>query len=376
MAGPFLSRHFLAEQARCATLLPFPPAAGGPAHSLLALGSWAGEEARLTIADLAVTCASDDVAAPPALSQLASFAAPAAVAAVAAADLGGGRVLLLAAGADGSLGRLRMQVPTAPGSQPEQIQLQSDDFDGPLLLPWVEPHRCAVAGLDIQPDVRAAVTAAVDGSLALTPLDAPGGAPRARLLWSCGGAVSFTGARWAGPNAVVTASLQGQLAQWDARAGGPAARPALQAAAAGGQPLTCLDVHPAQSYSCAAGDAAGVVHVWDLRRAGTGEAALAQVGGSNAAAVTSLSFDAVSATSAAVGGQQLVYGTAAGEVGVLAAPAHGAAAVATAAAPPARRLYQEPAAGVVALCLGAAGPSSQLLCLTEQEGLVFLGNAL
>ena len=38
------------------------------------------------------------------------------------ADLGGGALQLLAASADGSVARLRMTVPTQPGSQPEEIQ--------------------------------------------------------------------------------------------------------------------------------------------------------------------------------------------------------------------------------------------------------------
>lgn len=39
------------------------------------------------------------------------------------ADMGGGALLLLAASADGSVSRLRMQVPTQPGAQPEEIQV-------------------------------------------------------------------------------------------------------------------------------------------------------------------------------------------------------------------------------------------------------------
>lgn len=38
------------------------------------------------------------------------------------ADLGGGALQLLVASADGSVARLRMTVPTQPGSQPEEIQ--------------------------------------------------------------------------------------------------------------------------------------------------------------------------------------------------------------------------------------------------------------
>ena len=143
---------------------------------------------------------------------------------------------------------------------PHPPQLREEDFDGPLLVPWGDPHLAPILGIDIHPDLMVAVTAAADGTLALTPLDAPGGGGgssqgSSRQLWACGGAVSFTAARWAGPAGVVTASLQGRLQQWDLRQGGGSKGPALEVAAAGGQALTCLDIHPAQSYSCAAGDA-------------------------------------------------------------------------------------------------------------------------
>ena len=129
MGAPFLSRHFLAEQAQVAALLPFPPsgADGGTAHALLALGGWAqdAQEHHLTIADLAVCYRGTNVAAQPTLSRLASFEPPAPITSLAGGDLGAGRVLLLAGAADGSLSRLRLQVPTAPGSHPEQIQVGS-----------------------------------------------------------------------------------------------------------------------------------------------------------------------------------------------------------------------------------------------------------
>lgn len=40
-------------------------------------------------------------------------------------DVGGGALLVLAASADGSVSRLRMQVPTQPGAQPEEIQVRA-----------------------------------------------------------------------------------------------------------------------------------------------------------------------------------------------------------------------------------------------------------
>ncbi len=43
-----------------------------------------------------------------------------------ASSLGGGEVVLVAAGADGGISRLRMHVPLIPGSQPDAIQVGQD----------------------------------------------------------------------------------------------------------------------------------------------------------------------------------------------------------------------------------------------------------
>ena len=161
------------------------------------------------------------------------------------ADLGGGAMLLLAASSDGSVARLRMQVPTQPGSRPEDIQLRGEDFDGALLLPWLDAHAAAVAALSANTggwaggllvgavqahtqswhqgsherlmghmpplsaaDRRELLTAAVDGSLAVHPLAADDSSSSS-TLYSSGGAVTFSAARWNGPHTAVTGSLQG-----------------------------------------------------------------------------------------------------------------------------------------------------------------------
>ena len=57
-------------------------------------------------------------------------------------------------------------------------------------------------------DRRELLTAAADGSLALTPLTAEDNGSSSRLYES-GGAVTFSAARWNGPHTAVTGSLQG-----------------------------------------------------------------------------------------------------------------------------------------------------------------------
>ena len=192
---------------------------------------------------------------------------------------------------------------------------------------------------------------------------------------------------------------------WDARQAG---RPALQllqpaagsAAAAGAglglaapaPAITCLDVHPTQHFCCATGGDDGGVAVWDLRAASSSGA-----GGSAAAASPGTAAAAAAAQKAAVtccsvggggpgdvpaavcdvrfegaggigsGSRRLVFCTAGGAIGVLREAAAGAAP---------RLLFREPAAAVRACCLGAAGPCSQLFSVTDQEGLVYMANAL
>ena len=178
----------------------------------------------------------------------------------------------------------------------------------------------------------------------------------------------------------------GLLHVWDVRQG---ERPALQlqqpvpasaAASLAALPaaaITCLDVHPAQHFACATGDASGCVAVWDLRAASSTPAdqqpaqqaqqpaaACSSVGGGGGAAVCDLRFQG--AGSIGSGSQQLVYCTSGGAIGLLRDAAAGAG----------RLLFQEPTAAVRALCLGGGGPCSQLFCATDSEGLIYMANAL
>ena len=248
--APFLSRQFIGELPSCLTCVPFAPGApdqsGTLTHNLLAVGTWSEEaqvgswrqrgsrggpgacaapahrgrrprpvmshrasayrptaphrlqEHHLTVLGLAVSHSGDAVAAQPALTRLAAFAAPARITAVQvgrrraltglhsplqlevcssrrhcvssvpgkkkggaereerriikptlfhtcawqAASLGGGEVALVAAGADGGLSRLRLTVPLAPGSQPDAIQVgaRSPPFPAWLLLLLAEDN--------------------------------------------------------------------------------------------------------------------------------------------------------------------------------------------------------------------------------------------
>lgn len=174
---------------------------------------------------------------------------------------------------------------------------------------------------------------------------------------------------------------------WDVRQGG---RPALQlqqpapvSAAPSVSPLpaaaiTCLDVHPAQHFACATGDAAGCVAVWDLRAASSAApgdqlaaaaaapaVACTSVTGGSGAAVCDLRFEGSSSIGS--GSQRAVYCTSGGAIGLL-RDAGGAGGGG-------RLLFQEPTAAVRACCVGGGGPCPQLFCATDAEGLVYMANA-
>ncbi|KAL4428539.1 hypothetical protein ABPG75_002628 [Micractinium tetrahymenae] len=421
MPRPFLSRHFLGEQASCLAAVPFPGAGAAEdgvaqSHNILALGSWSedAQEHRLTIIDLVVGHSGDEIVRQPAVARLASFQHSGRVAAVEVADLGGGALALLAASSDGTVSRLRMQVPTQPGARPEDIQLRGEDFDGALLQPWLDAHTAAVTALAASPERRELLSAAADGSLALTPLDAEDSSS-SQALYSCGGAVTFSAACWSGAHSAVTGSLQGLLHVWDTRQTG---RPVLQlaqpmpgAASLTASPLapapaiTCLDVHSAQNYCIATGAADGGVALWDLRAASAGAAGAAATqqaaqqqggqgplvgccsvaatgaaGGAAGGAVCDLRFEGASSIGSSA--QRLVYCTSGGAIGLLrdvtaAASAAGGGGGRSGGPPAGRLLFREPTAAVRACCLGApAGPCSQLFCVTYEEGLVYAANAL
>jgi hypothetical protein len=106
------------------------------------------QEHRLSIFDVAVRYNGSE-AATPAINKLACFQHPGTVTAAKAVDMGEGSVMLVTASDEGRLCRLRMQVPTAPGSSPAGIQLKGEDLDGPFLSPCVEAHSCSITGMDV-----------------------------------------------------------------------------------------------------------------------------------------------------------------------------------------------------------------------------------
>lgn len=106
------------------------------------------QEHRLSIFDVAVWYSGPE-ASTPSLNRLASFQHSGAVTATKAADLGNGSVLLATASDEGTICRLRMQVPTHPGSSPESINLKGEDLDEAMLKPCVDAHTTSIAAMDL-----------------------------------------------------------------------------------------------------------------------------------------------------------------------------------------------------------------------------------
>ena len=134
-----------------------------------------------------------------------------------------------------------------------------------------------------------------------------------------------------------SAPRPGLLQVWDTRRPGhptlTLSAPRASSAASPPPPLTCLDVHAAQSYCCATGSAEGEVAVWDLRAAssaapptttgwgaaqGRGAAACCCVpgGGPTGGGVLGVAFDA---TGGSIGGgsQRVAYCTGGGALGLV-----------------------------------------------------------
>ena len=106
------------------------------------------QDYQLGIGDLIVKYGGNDVVDTANFSTLASFRTGAEPLCLASAEING-RVFLIAAHSDGSLARLRIEVPSTPGSLPEMMQLCEEDFSDADVLPWVQAHRGPATAVDV-----------------------------------------------------------------------------------------------------------------------------------------------------------------------------------------------------------------------------------
>lgn len=313
------------------------------------------QEYQLTLADLAVAYVASDVAQTPAFNVLASFRTPAAPAALACAEVVGSAVTVVIALADGSLSRLRMQVPTIPGSHPESVQLREEDFEEDALATWMQCHNgpATAIGIETGSGSGTVLSAGADGRICLTRMDAE--SPDAPItFYDSHAAITFTQAQWASPNTCVTTSQQGVVHAWDLRSGAAGPTHSLSLDSGQRHPLLSLCVNPAQPHTLACGSSNGEVALWDLRN--TGHCSARLQADSLSGAVTGLTYDTGG------GGGRLLVSTSKGLIGAVA----GDRVV---------ELYREPGASVDGMCVTSAGAASELFATTDQEVLVFMANA-
>ncbi|KAK9809221.1 hypothetical protein WJX72_011562 [[Myrmecia] bisecta] len=283
MDEPHLSRHYLGTQGLKVKCIPFAPP--GPAepdrgiqsHKLLAVGNWSqdAEQNVLSVVDLEVwTSPGEDRVLQAGLSSLAGWEHPGSITDLQVTQVGPGRVVLLTGSSTGAVCRVQLDVPAAPGSAPEQVQIRGEreDFDGIRLRPWRHLHTGPVAALDIRAETRQVVSVGLDGAIWILPLDGP---QPAKPFVEARKSVSYSAVRWASNTSFVTAGTTGGLESWDIRQG---PRPVTQSplawglagagrrdAAQGFDRIQCLDVHPSRPHLCASGSSNGTVTVWDLR---------------------------------------------------------------------------------------------------------------
>ncbi|KAI8477010.1 MAG: hypothetical protein J3K34DRAFT_515984 [Monoraphidium minutum] len=239
----------------------------------------------------------------------------------------GDSVVVAAAGADGRVSILAMQLPNHPGATSADLQLPEPRADGGCLLamPWA--HKGPAASVDINAVTRSVLSVGQDGAIYIAPVEAAQQQQQqAREPFRRGaGFAGYSQGRWVDSNTFVTAGLIGGLQLWDARRGGaaPAASTprawghagcgAADAAAGAARQLLCLDVHRSRPNLCASGGSGGAVALWDLRMASAPVSAPGLGGGGD---VWEVQFDPLEALGGgdAAGLPPLLFCTAGGEL--------------------------------------------------------------
>jgi WD40 repeat protein len=342
MARKFVNRMFVADQATCMTSIPFPKpsleedesidndrsGSGAALHNLLAIGcGWSmdAQEYHINIIDLALSTHHETN--PPMLIKLASFQVDARPTCMCTADHGNGTISILTGCTNGHVYRLRMVVPTAPGSSPESIQLQSDDFDGASLVPWLSMHDTSITAMDVSSDGRYVAAASLDGgciNVADLSLSSSEGAKVSSMPLP-GNGVPVTCLQWASPTTIVYGTMQGSVSLIDT------GTQIAKLIHSNSDEISCLDVNAAQPHIFAAGDAGGRLQVYDLRRAGSSSGEEVVVGGGVVSSggvggrVNDVKFVG-SDSSGTYGSEYIVYSTSNGEIGATLARGNVAAA--------------------------------------------------
>lgn len=179
MTNPVLTRQYAGADVRRLRCIPFPqpraPDEDGTltAHKLMALGAYDTDMHILSLLDLQLT--TSEAAASTSLTTLASWEHPGGeVTDLHVSRQPSGSVLLLAGSSSGTITRLHMLVPQAPGSLPRDIQLLGGDVQGQQLQPWAHPHDGPVAFVHHNADDNLVLSGGRDGTLWIGDADGAG----------------------------------------------------------------------------------------------------------------------------------------------------------------------------------------------------------
>ena len=297
-----VSRHSLGLMARAVCAVPFPAAGPEDAegrtvhHNILCVAGWNEDvrEQQLNLINLNVHKVMGEIADPPEVSLLSSFSVPSrSVTCMDVSQETRGSAVVVAGGDDGGLYRLKLTLPTTPGSSPSAVRLDAADIGETDLLEFCRPHGHLVTDVRVHESGEVAASVSMDGSLCLTDLR------RGRGAAGAGGgasqtvvrnvATSFTQCAFTRSSnlSVVTGSHQGCCVVWDARNGGNNnggklrvgngidrnARSKNAASGGGGEgegkgerePVTALATHPSKPHVFVCGRAGGLFQEFDFR---------------------------------------------------------------------------------------------------------------
>jgi WD40 repeat protein len=276
-----VSRHSLGLLPSAIASVPFPGAGPEDAegrtvhHNILCVAGWNDDvrEHQLNLMNLNVQKLFGEIDDVPEVSLLSSFTVPRAVVSLDVSQETRGSTMAVAGGDDGALYRLKLSLPTAPGSSPSAIRLDTADIGETDLLEFCRPHRHHVSDVRVHASGEVAVSVSLEGSMCMTDLTSRS----SQTVVQCA-ATSFTQCAFtrSSSSSIVTGSHQGCCVVWDART--PAGRSSASSVPGSStgtlrmgnganhvEPVTALATHPSKPHVFVCGGAAGLFKEYDFR---------------------------------------------------------------------------------------------------------------
>ena len=264
--------------------------------------------------------------------------------------------MVVAGSTDGHLYRMKLTLPTVPGSSPSAIRLDGSDFENTSLLNFAKPHRGFCSSVAVHQNGDFAVSVSLDGTICVSNLDGKSRGQASRVHHDSGGAVSFSCCEWTmSGDSVVTTNHQGGASVWDLRdmrskllLGYNECNPSEMR----GESLISLACNPGKSHVCVVGTDGGHFCEWDFRFpkepvyiAFVDEPIKSIVYESQGSTVERLRFCTENGH---------MYKMIDGE---------------------AHLLYEEALLGFESMCVSSTGIDSQIFCSTQQEGLIYISTS-